>query len=203
MITSNSSEVGTPHGEYNVTYIMSSHSQCGYCFDTGVTVSCCDDIGDCGFCHAANLSQGGRMIFESVAYRTAKDLPLGGDQIRLARALAHFTGDGPISLKALQNWLGRPGDDGAREIKRLIAELRREWLLPVGSRKGQPNGYWMIRTAGEFLDWHRRYRAQALTEITTGYAVMRANFPDLAGQGKFTFVAEFTNDLEEALRGQL
>lgn len=95
---------------------------------------------------------------------------------RLACLLTHFTTSKPISRPPIQEWLGV----AEREFKKQIEYLRRDWLLPIGSRKGRPNGYWIITNETDFLNWHDHFRRQAMTEFSTAAELMRQNFPALA-----------------------
>jgi hypothetical protein len=72
-----------------------------------------------------------------------------------------------------------------REVKSIIRFLRRGWLLPICSRRHQPNGYWLASSIKECEEWFNTSRSQALDELSTIYKVQRANFPEFAGQTTF------------------
>lgn len=177
---------------------VSIAAECRACLDTGITLPPNYELGACAVCHTATQTRAGSMLWDRFVYREVANKSLVPMTIAIGRVLTHYRSEMPCPREALEGYF----DLSERMVKKRIEELRKEWLLPIGSRKDEPHGYWFISTAAEFLEWHRRYRAQAMTEITTGYAVMRANFPELAGQGKFDFAGLVAAELEEALRGQ-
>jgi len=74
-----------------------------------------------------------------------------------------------------------------REIALVIEDLRSNWLLPVGSRKSQPFGYWIITDEADFRAWVTRSLAAPIRQISTIRAVARANFPVFAEQIELDF----------------
>ena len=75
----------------------------------------------------------------------------------------------------------------------MIEDLRSEWLLPVGARKDDPSGYWIITDAADFAEWFTRSKSSPLTQLTTIHRVARRHFPTFAGQIELDF-----NQLKEA-----
>ena len=86
-----------------------------------------------------------------------------------------------------------------RDVKAAVEELRADWLLPIGSSRGAPHGYYWIRSAAEYLAWSRSYRAQAIQSLVTMHRLGAHNFAELAGQDSFSFAREIEREIEEAL----
>jgi hypothetical protein len=160
---------------------ISDHPQfffdCSICWDTGLIVEK-KYGGNCLACHAreAPLTDARRLLMKALRRRLHANQAIEERPYRLACLLTHFTTTRPISRPPIQEWLGV----AEREFKKQIEHLRRDWLLPIGSRKGRPNGYWIITNEADFLSWHEHFRRQALTEFSTAAELMRQNFPGLA-----------------------
>jgi hypothetical protein len=85
-----------------------------------------------------------------------------------------------------------------RRVKRWVEDLRREWLLPIGSHKSG-GGYYFITDPEDFLRWQKENISGAITAITTNYRVFRHNFKEIAGQQSFDFRANLQEDIRAAL----
>jgi hypothetical protein len=81
-----------------------------------------------------------------------------------------------------------------------VQELRREWLLPIGSSRRAPAGYFWMQTAAQFIEWSRAYRSQAIDELVTLFKLQRANFAELAGQQPLDFINAIQTQMEETLK---
>lgn len=79
-----------------------------------------------------------------------------------------------------------------RKFHALVEELRSIWLLPVGSRKTEPSGYWVITELADFKEWFERVKAAPITQLSTIHRVARHNFPVFADQMEL----EFYNDIK-------
>jgi len=86
-----------------------------------------------------------------------------------------------------------------RRRKRLMRELRDEWLLPLCGTRQNPKGYYIATTLEQLLEWGRVTRSQAISELAGWYRVFRANAPDLAGQQSLDFVTQVSGELQEAI----
>lgn len=89
---------------------------------------------------------------------------------------------------------------GARELKASVETIRNAWKLPLVSRRKGGGGYWYAENAEQLRDWWRTLRSQAVSELATGYGLVRANYPELAGQDNLDFIKSFSEELQEALR---
>lgn len=84
-----------------------------------------------------------------------------------------------------------------RKFHHAIEELRSIWLLPVGSRKEEPSGYWIITDVDDFAAWADRYRSAPITQLSTLHRVARANFPLYAEQLELDFWSDIARPESE------
>lgn len=97
----------------------------------------------------------------------------------IAKILTHHTSERPFEKgEILTTHLAQT----LRSFHNLIQELRQVWLLPVGSRKTKPYGYWIITDAAEFGEWLQREKSAPITQLAWISAVARRNFPLFAEQ---------------------
>lgn len=128
--------------------------------------------------------------------RVEKKMQVDAKALFVARLLVHASPEFPVTGPMLQSFT----DLGERSVKAIVETLREEWHLPLVASRTPPRGYYYAATAEQYLAWFRTFRAQAVTELATGYHNLRANYPDLAGQDSLSFVTDFTRELQEALR---
>lgn len=171
------------------------NSTCPQCLDTGIALAPGTPV-RCGLCPPDEKQFSVAAVRLSVRLwvlldRTSVDL----NALKLARLLTHTTFESPIRGKLLRAYFGFT----ARHLKSLIENLRGSWALPIGSFREPPYGYYWMRSPEEFNHWLRTMRAQAMTELTTGYRLYRAVYPELAGQEALDFAEDFSRDLQEAI----
>jgi hypothetical protein len=169
--------------------------QCQDCWDSTIIYTP-HGLKKCAPCLTTKVSPRAERLAECVWLRVEKKKSVEPSVLNVARLLIHATVDTPVSNFTLQGYLRST----EREIKAAVRELRREWLLPIGSSRKAPTGYFWIEAAADFIGWARVYRSQAIDELGTLYKLQRANFPELAGQGSFRFVEAVADELTEALR---
>lgn len=162
--------------------LRATYYSCEECLDSGLIVrnhqvATCD----CDYEQTADtaVDQLQSVVFERVAASKFINLHV----FLCARALVKSSVTKPVPLKLLETHLQMSD----RAIKGFIESLRREWLLPIGSRKESPSGYYWIRTAEEMKDWLTAFISQPKSELHTAYKMVNANFPELAGQLNFDF----------------
>jgi hypothetical protein len=123
-------------------------------------------------------------------------IPINSRSFQIAQTLSQFNSDEPCSREDLLtmyfSYLPMKKATQLREFHFVIEELRREWLLPVGSRKDSPAGYWIITDQQDFEKWFTRTKAAPITQLTTIHRVAKRNFPIFAEQLEL----EFFNDTE-------
>ncbi|MBS1793380.1 MAG: hypothetical protein JSS81_05975 [Acidobacteria bacterium] len=109
----------------------------------------------------------------------------------LARILTNFTTTEPCSRQHLfEHFYGDTNMTEANKLRKfhgLVETLRATWFLPVGSRKQEPTGYWIITDLEDFKEWFERVKAAPITQLTTIHRVARANFPVFAEQIELDF----------------
>lgn len=98
------------------------------------------------------------------------------------RDLCRFTGERPARRELLIERHFSWSPNAVRKLADIIETLRKEWLLPIGSRKKNGGGYWVITTEAEYREWFERAAAAPKTQLATIWANARRNCPDLAGQ---------------------
>lgn len=105
----------------------------------------------------------------------------------VARTLTRFTTAEPCSRELLLDTHFTWTSSRLRKFHYAIEELRSVWLLPVGSRKEEPAGYWIITDVDDFAAWVTRAKAAPITQLSTIHRVARANFPLYAEQLELDF----------------
>lgn len=110
----------------------------------------------------------------------------------LAQALTHFTSESPCDTRLLLDYLfadtRMSHHERLRKLAHLVEDLRRVWLLPVGSRRTAPAGYWIITDLDDCMAWLRAASSAPKTQLATIWRSAKAAFPVLAGQGEFEFM---------------
>lgn len=136
---------------------------------------------------AKAILRAGRQL----AYRGIVANPIA---FSVARRLAKATTADPVDRETLiDTYFEYARSQKVRHLHETIEQLRSLWLLPVGSRKSQPYGYWIITDEADFKDWVKRSTSAPIKQLTTIHAVARANFPVFAEQLDF----EFWKDMAE------
>jgi benzoyl-CoA reductase/2-hydroxyglutaryl-CoA dehydratase subunit BcrC/BadD/HgdB len=117
-------------------------------------------------------------------------------EFEAARVLTHFSSEIPCNRIQLFDLLFADTNldfkGKLRKLHTIIENLRKVWLLPVGSRKNEPSGYWLITEFADFKDWVERAKSAPITQLSTIHKNARFNFPEFAEQLEF----EFWNDME-------
>lgn len=110
----------------------------------------------------------------------------------LAVTLSHVASETPADRDGLIDAHFKFAADHSRLrlFHKAIEELRSIWLLPVGSRKDSPAGYWIMTEVGDFSAWVKRAKSAPITQLTTIHRVARANFPLFAEQLELDFYNE-------------
>ena len=142
------------------------------------------------------------IFSETIKDRLANGRFVGPPLFEIARFLTLFDFDNPCPRRLLEAQFC-PMDvpsHNERRIKKWVEDLRREWLLPIGSKKSG-GGYYFITDAADFIRWQKENIAPALTAIQTNYRVFRHNFKDIAGQQRLDFRVHLEDDLRAALEG--
>ena len=171
---------------------------CSRCRDIGVWltpksgVQPCPNALNAAFGHR-DPSPAAKMIQHALRDRT---FPVNTQVFEIAVTLARFSTEQPCLREDLLtmffSYLPMTHANQLRKFHAVIEELRKVWLLPVGSRKDPPAGYWIITDQQDFEAWFTRTKAAPITQLTTIYRVAKRNFPIFAEQLEL----EFWNDNE-------
>lgn len=173
------------------------NSTCRACLDTGVALTS-KGPQPCESCEAAGKQFSEAAVRFRVRLWLVKDQGQAVDEaaLRVALLLTHATFERPLQGKLLRAHLRLD----ERSLKSAVETLRTVLLLPIGSHRHPPYGYFWMRSPDEFNHWLKTMRGQAMTELVTGYRLFKAVYPELAGQESLTFSEDFARDLQEAIK---
>jgi hypothetical protein len=174
--------------------------KCPRCFDLGIWIAPQGDVQPCPV-----IAMNGKhdepgpaavLVQRSVAALREQRHTINTQSFNLARVLTYYTSTDPCPREHLIDMFFRylPMSEKftLRKFHEAIETLRRYWLLPVGSRKTSPCGYWIITDEHDFKEWFERTKAAPITQLTTIYKVAKLNFPIFAEQMEL----DFWNDLD-------
>ncbi|MBK8810679.1 MAG: hypothetical protein IPN69_08095 [Acidobacteria bacterium] len=168
---------------------------CGQCLDTGLIWTESGFLTQCVNTGFHPIHGRAQPLVRAAAFVNTFAGPRSRESLRLAQLLTHATTDAPmrrVDLLAFAfNVFDIATNHELRKFHEDIEELRKEWLLPIGSRKSEPCGYWMIADLDDFKAWVERAKAAPITQLTTIHRVAKRNFPHFAEQLEF----EFWNDV--------
>ncbi|HUF02825.1 MAG TPA: hypothetical protein VMM38_01475 [Aridibacter sp.] len=112
-------------------------------------------------------------------------------EFNLAQILTLYTADEPCQRKVLiSHFFGDTNlthSNSLRKLHSMIENLRRQWLLPIGGRKAEPAGYWVITMLAEYKEWYRSVTAAPITQLSTIHKNAKHNFPHFAEQMELNF----------------
>lgn len=131
------------------------------------------------------------MLERAIDHLHERKLVVDHHAFELAKVLTQYTSDRPFDKG---NVLTTHLAQSLRSFQGLIEHLRKVWLLPVGSRKFKPHGYWIITEQADFAAWIQREKAAPLTQLATIRAVAKRNFPVFAEQLELEFGEELLKE---------
>jgi hypothetical protein len=178
------------HGRYN----------CHRCQDLGIWIAPQGDVQICPVIRTGGRhddpSPAAQLVHRAVLSLRERNHIVNSQSFNLARVLTYYTSARPCPREDLIDMFFRylPMSEKftLRKFHEAIETLRRYWLLPVGSRKSEPCGYWIITDEADFKEWFERSKAAPITQLTTIYKVAKLNFPIFAEQMEL----EFWNDVD-------
>lgn len=160
----------------------------------------CFECGDLGFvveknkrrrCWRLNVdpshaqpNEAAGILLRAVDHLINRGITIDHHCFEMAKLLTQYTSQRPFDKADL---FTTHLTQSLRSFHHIIEDLRRVWLLPVGSRKEKPAGYWIITDADDFADWVKRAKSAPLTQLSTIHAVARRNFPVFAEQLELEF----------------
>ncbi len=175
-------------------------SDCTVCLDTGFWLTPKGKVWDC-----PNVMLGKPHVAENkagqIVRRSAERLLLLGEEIisqefQLAQMLTRVDGEEPcprsIPIRFFYGDTNLTSAHSLRKLHSMIENLRKKWLLPIGGRKAEPSGYWVITELEEYKQWYRSVTSAPITQLSTIHKNAKHNFPHFAEQMEL----EFWRDLE-------
>ena len=175
---------------------------CQRCFDTGVWLSPRNEVLVCprvqlGELHA-EPNEASLILRKSANRMFQQKKFIYAFEFELARILTHYSSTFPCHRDLLFEFLFADTNlderGKLRKFHGFVEALRKVWLLPIGSRKCEPSGYWLITDLKDYKDWLKRTTSAPITQLTTIHRNARFNFPEFAEQLEL----EFWKDMEVA-----
>lgn len=167
--------------------------RCFNCHDLGFEITSEPAVRDCwrrsyshGVPHNSPI-RGAEIIRTAVERLINLRQPVHPHSLAVARYLSGFTSDNPVSSGELTRRFFAHSSEPLRELARCIEILRADWLLPIGSRRGKPAGYWLITDREDFQNWVSIARHAPLTQLRTIYRAAKLNFPGTESQLQLDF----------------
>ncbi len=177
---------------------------CNRCFDTGLWLTENNQVEACPvlvLTRAHNLPNAeSRLLRRSAELVKDRKIYINPQAFDLARLLTNFDSLSPCPRQEIfetfydSSVLTYPNQ--LRKFHALIEELRSIWLLPIGSRKTAPSGYWIITDLQDFKNWFNRVKSAPITQLSTIHKVARHNFPLFAEQLELEFWKDINNEVE-------
>ncbi len=180
---------------------------CQRCFDTGIWLTPKNQVAVCPRVQMRerhNEPNNASLILRRATNRLFdKKLWINSQAFDLARVLTNYTSRKPCSRTSLfELFFADTNFTEANKLRKfhsMVEELRAIWLLPVGSRKCDPSGYWIITDLADFKAWIDRVKSAPITQLTTIHRVAKHNFPVFAEQLEL----EFYNDIKAEAADEL
>lgn len=174
---------------------------CYQCGDTGLwaqpngTIATCPRLVN-GAPHN-EPSAAAKMFQRAVRGLADRKVDLDHHAFDVAKTLVKYSTANPCERRVLirRHFLHVNGERSQiRKLQGVIEDLRRTWLLPVGSRKEEPSGYWIITDAADFAEWVERTKSAPIKQLSTIHNVAKRNFPVFAEQLDLEFWKDFGPD---------
>lgn len=169
---------------------------CSRCFDTRLWLTPENKVELCPRIMRGEVHIGANeesiMLKRSTDLLDEKQIWINPQAFDLARLLTNFDTKNPCPRHEIFETFYdvTPGsyNNLLRKFHALIEELRLIWLLPIGSRKTEPSGYWIITDLDDFKKWIDRVKSAPITQLSTIHKVARHNFPVFARQLELEFL---------------
>lgn len=168
---------------------------CDLCLNTGMTRTI-KDVTVCPLGCSLQKNEASWLLFQSFARKSRiaekDDQQIDFLAFDIARILTRFSSEKPCPRRRLEELFfelhGKENHgDTERKIKGYIETLRHDWLLPIGSRKSDPCGYWIITDLEDFKNWYSSVTQAPITLLSTIHKVAKHNFPVFAEQMELDF----------------
>lgn len=168
--------------------------RCFECADIGFTVAPDGVVSTCWRQRAGaqhnSPGEAALMLERAVHNLRARKVAVDQHLFDVAKTLCRYTSAKPCKGERLIETHFAYSPAAIRNLAAAIETLRKVWRLPVGSRRGDPTGYWMITDIDDFAEWVAAAKAAPITQLTTIHRVAKSNFPVFAKQMELDFVNE-------------
>jgi len=167
--------------------------RCRRCGDTGIWLTPMGVVTECPnlqlrFNDHPSLGPAAEMVLRSGRHVAGRGLIASPHCFDLARALTKAHTAAPAQRDDLiKRHFAWSGAGKLREFHKFIEQLRREWLLPVASRKSDPAGYWIAVAQHDFADWLERTAKAPRTQLTTIFRLAKTHWPVYGKQLELEF----------------
>jgi len=161
---------------------------CDRCFDLGIYIGPSSNA----FEPCPNIVLGREHAEPSPVAQIVQDavmrqkIPADSHLFEIVRTLAMYTTDDPCPGNVLIDrhfaFSNGSSETKRRQVSAAIERLRVDWVLPVGSRKDQPSGYWIMTDQVDFEIVLDEWLAQPKKTIGMAYRLAKRYFPVFAGQ---------------------
>lgn len=176
-------------------------SACNRCFDTGIWLTPTNKVEVCPRVQMrephAEPNQASLRLRRATNRLFHQQFWIHAQVFDLARILTNFDSKTPACRKQLMDvYFADTELSEAHQLRKFhgfIEELRKIWLLPIGSRKVEPSGYWIITDLEDFKGWFDRVKSAPITQLSTIHKVAKFNFPIFAEQMELEFWNDFNS----------
>jgi hypothetical protein len=149
-----------------------------------------------------------KALKRSIESQRTRGAAIDGILFATAQILLTHSREQPIKRTELEQQILRNfpdatiGKNPERTVQGWIETLRKEWVLPVGSSKSEPAGYFFMRDADDLEKWRREASSAPITALATIYRVVKNYLPLFAGQlefADFDFSSEIWNEVQSRI----
>lgn len=174
---------------------MLDMGECTICLDTGIWLNYGGAVAVCprvqlGERHA-EPNEAALILRRECNRLFFQKTPIMADHFRLAQILTRYTSAEPCRGELLTNYFfagqNHTHDWELRRLAQYIEALRNVWLLPVGSSKSKPSGYYLCRNEAEYREWFKRAGNAPITQFSTLRRNAKHCFPVFAEQIELEF----------------
>lgn len=104
----------------------------------------------------------------------------------VAERVMRATSKQPVRIKDLRAELSEKGLHASeRTVKDIVRTLRKQHQLRILARREKPAGYFWCENVEQMKEFIAMFKSQALDELHSLSRVVKANYPELAGQLRF------------------
>ncbi len=165
---------------------------CDRCFNTLLFLTPQRKLETCSCTYPEYLANPASEILNKSAHRLQNlCIEIEPQVFDLARILTNWTSQNPCKRDdLLELFFGGIEISNQLKLRRFhgcIETLRKWWLLPIGSRKNYPNGYWIITELADYKAWVERAMSAPITQLSTIHANAKFNYPIYAEQLELDF----------------